>query len=214
MRHVSRIHRVDLDWLFEVFRDDPGIFIKFVKTHEQLADMLTKGSSTQEKWLQLCNLNGIGVLATPVGDQKNVVSPLTSISLKSTLCWNRPPPGLELHGTMSDLVDKSVDTPVKSVETSVDNPDNEATTCHGEDSGGQSPEGVDPKLVTLRASTSSPTLPTPLNPLAKRTLKGSQKDALCPKHLPQVLPAKHSPSRSTISWRSFYEAAKTVGTTV
>ena len=57
LRHVARTHRVDLDWLFERVSKDPGCFIKFVGTKEQLADILTKGSFTAEAWnalLMLC----------------------------------------------------------------------------------------------------------------------------------------------------------------
>ena len=44
MRHVARTHRVDLDWLWERIREDPGIEIKYINTKIQLADILTKGS--------------------------------------------------------------------------------------------------------------------------------------------------------------------------
>ena len=57
LRHVSRTHRVDLDWLFDRINKDPNFYIKFVGTKEQLADVLTKGSFTAEAWntlLQLC----------------------------------------------------------------------------------------------------------------------------------------------------------------
>jgi hypothetical protein len=60
MRHVPRTHRVDLDWLFERIRKDPGIFIKFVGTKEQIADILTKGSFTASQWQALCRLAQIG----------------------------------------------------------------------------------------------------------------------------------------------------------
>ena len=43
LRHVGRTHRVDLDWLFERIMKDPGIFVKYVGTKEQLAGILTKG---------------------------------------------------------------------------------------------------------------------------------------------------------------------------
>ena len=56
MRHVSRTHRVDLDWLFERISKDPGIFIKYVPTKEQIADILTKGSFTADAWSTLCKL--------------------------------------------------------------------------------------------------------------------------------------------------------------
>ena len=42
MRHVSRTHRVALDWLFDRINLDPKIQIKYVDTKNQLADMLTK----------------------------------------------------------------------------------------------------------------------------------------------------------------------------
>ena len=44
MRHITRTHRVDLDWLFERLRTDLGILMKYVNTKKQVADILTKGS--------------------------------------------------------------------------------------------------------------------------------------------------------------------------
>ena len=44
MRHVSRTHRVALDWLFDRINLDPKIQIKYVDTKNLLADILTKGS--------------------------------------------------------------------------------------------------------------------------------------------------------------------------
>ena len=43
MRHVSRTHRVAIDWLFDRINLEPKIQIKYVETKNQLADMLTKG---------------------------------------------------------------------------------------------------------------------------------------------------------------------------
>ena len=43
MRHVSRTHRVALDWLFDRINLDPKIQIKKFDTKNQLADILTKG---------------------------------------------------------------------------------------------------------------------------------------------------------------------------
>ena len=45
MRHVSRTHRVALDWLFDRINLEPKIQIKYIDTKNQLADMLTKGIS-------------------------------------------------------------------------------------------------------------------------------------------------------------------------
>ena len=50
MRHVSRTHRVALDWLFARINLDPKIQIKYVDTKDQLADMLTKGNFTRGEW--------------------------------------------------------------------------------------------------------------------------------------------------------------------
>ena len=58
MRHVSRIHRVALDWLFDRINLDPKIQIKYIDTKNQLADMLTKGNFTRDRWNHLsCLLN-------------------------------------------------------------------------------------------------------------------------------------------------------------
>ena len=43
MRHVSRTHRVALDWLLDRINLDPKIQIRYIDTKHQIADMLTKG---------------------------------------------------------------------------------------------------------------------------------------------------------------------------
>ena len=48
MRHVSRTHRVALDWLFDRINLDPKIQIKYIDTKNQLADRLTKGNFTRD----------------------------------------------------------------------------------------------------------------------------------------------------------------------
>ena len=53
MRHVSRTHRVVLDWLFDLINLDPKIQIKYIDTRNQLADMLTKGNFTRDEWNHL-----------------------------------------------------------------------------------------------------------------------------------------------------------------
>ena len=58
MRHVSRTHRVALDWLFDRINLDPKIQIKYVYTKNQLADTLTKGNFTRDEWNHLlCTFN-------------------------------------------------------------------------------------------------------------------------------------------------------------
>ena len=53
MRHVSRNHRVALDWLFDRINSDPKIQIKYIDTKNQLADILTKGHFTRDEWNHL-----------------------------------------------------------------------------------------------------------------------------------------------------------------
>ena len=60
LRHVPRTHKVDLDWLFERMRDDPGIYLKYVGTKEQIADIFTKGNFSKDAWQSLCRLAQIG----------------------------------------------------------------------------------------------------------------------------------------------------------
>ena len=56
MRHVSRTHRVALDWLFDRINLDPKIQIKYIDTKNQLADILTKGNFTRDEWNRLLTL--------------------------------------------------------------------------------------------------------------------------------------------------------------
>ena len=59
MRHVSRTHRVALDWLFDRIYLDTKIQIKYIDTKNQLADILTKGNFTRDEWNHLLCLFNI-----------------------------------------------------------------------------------------------------------------------------------------------------------
>ena len=59
MRHVSRTHRVALDWLFDRINLDPKIQIKYIDTKNQLADNLNKGNFTRDEWNHLLCLFNI-----------------------------------------------------------------------------------------------------------------------------------------------------------
>ena len=59
MRHVSRTHRVALDWLFDRINLDSKIQIKYIDTKNQLTDILTKGNFTRDEWNHLLNLFNI-----------------------------------------------------------------------------------------------------------------------------------------------------------
>ena len=64
MRHVSRTHRVALDWLFDRINLDPKIQIKYIETKNQLADILTKGNFTRDEWNHLLNLFNISLFSS------------------------------------------------------------------------------------------------------------------------------------------------------
>ena len=66
MRHVSRTHRVALDWLFDRINLDPKIQIKCIDTKNQLADILTKGNFTRDEWNHLLNLFSISQFSSTV----------------------------------------------------------------------------------------------------------------------------------------------------
>ena len=59
MRHVSRTHRVALDWLVDRINLDSKIQIRYLDTKHQLADILTKGNFTCDEWNNLLHLFNI-----------------------------------------------------------------------------------------------------------------------------------------------------------
>ena len=66
MRHVSRTHRVALDWLFDRINLDPKIQIKYIDTKNQLTDILTKGNFTRDGWNHLLCLFNISHFSSTV----------------------------------------------------------------------------------------------------------------------------------------------------
>ena len=53
MRHVSKTHRVALDWFVRSNQCGPMIQIKYTDTRNQLAEMLTQGNFTRDEWNHL-----------------------------------------------------------------------------------------------------------------------------------------------------------------
>ena len=60
LKHLSRTHRVNLDWLSERLRDDPNVYGRYIHTTMQLADLFTKGEFTADTWCNLCTLLRLG----------------------------------------------------------------------------------------------------------------------------------------------------------
>jgi hypothetical protein len=60
MRHVPRTQRIDVDSLLELIHTDQSIWIKYINTKAQLADIFTKGSFSVNTWNDLCKLLQVG----------------------------------------------------------------------------------------------------------------------------------------------------------
>ena len=82
MRHVSRTHRVALDWVFDRINFEPKIQIKYVDTKNQLADILTKGSFSRNEWNHLLCL--FNIMSCPTHSGSHLKSFL-SLRQKSAL---------------------------------------------------------------------------------------------------------------------------------
>ena len=59
VRHVSRTHRVALDWMFGLINLDSKIQVKYIDTKIQVADILTKGNFKRDEWNHLLSLFNI-----------------------------------------------------------------------------------------------------------------------------------------------------------
>ena len=56
LRHLPRTHKIDVDFLFDILRRDPGLQLKYVPTRLQIADILTKGAFTGALWERMLTL--------------------------------------------------------------------------------------------------------------------------------------------------------------
>ena len=83
MRHVSRTHRVALDWLFDRINLDTKIQIKYIDTKNRLADILTKGSFTRDEWNHWLCLFNISHFSSTVCSAANVETISTRIRRKT-----------------------------------------------------------------------------------------------------------------------------------
>ena len=68
MRHVSRTHRVALDWLFDRINLDPKDSNQiYIDPKNQLADILTKGNFTRDEWNHLFTFFNISHFSSTSG---------------------------------------------------------------------------------------------------------------------------------------------------
>ena len=64
MRHVSRTHRVALDWLFDGINLDTQNANQIIDTQNQLADILTNGIFSRDEWNHLLCLFHISLFSS------------------------------------------------------------------------------------------------------------------------------------------------------
>ena len=50
MRHVTRTHAVTLERSFQRINSGPVVFVKYVRSNDPLADLLTKGAFSSQQW--------------------------------------------------------------------------------------------------------------------------------------------------------------------
>ena len=66
MRHVSRTHRVALDWLFDRIQFEPQDPNQIHRHKKQLADILTKGNFTRDEWNYLLSFFNISHFSSTI----------------------------------------------------------------------------------------------------------------------------------------------------
>ena len=66
LMHCGRTHRVNLDWLFERIKKDPGVKVRCCPTKKMIADIFTKGSFNKDAWVNLLDLAQIGKSSEPL----------------------------------------------------------------------------------------------------------------------------------------------------
>ena len=59
LRHVSRTHRICLDWTYEVMQNQ-CVSLKYVNTKYQIADMMTKAFTKKDLWETLLTFSALG----------------------------------------------------------------------------------------------------------------------------------------------------------
>ena len=74
MRHVPRLLRINLDFIFERIQHDDALKLRYVNTKFQAADIFTKGSFTQQTWNFLLELIQVRRATTVTTEQQQQAS--------------------------------------------------------------------------------------------------------------------------------------------
>ena len=87
LRHVQRTHRIVLDWTYDLIRQNDGIWLRYIGTKDQIADLMTKGFLNSTLWSHLCQL--IGVVGVSCEGEAVALTFVSSIDLFSN--FSAPP---------------------------------------------------------------------------------------------------------------------------
>ena len=104
MRHVSRTHKVALDWLFDRINLDPKIQIKYIDATNQLADMLTKGNFTRDEWNHLLCLFNISHFSSTVCSEAMAKKVQRDSGEERVTAKSRPMMSLYCKGSLESLI--------------------------------------------------------------------------------------------------------------
>ena len=143
MRHVSRTHRVALDWLFDRINLDPKIQIKYIDTKNQLADILTKGNFTCDEWNHLLCLFNISHFSSTVCSEAMAKRLQQDSGEERVTAKSRPMMSLIARAT-SNLSPSTSESPGKK---SYESQSPWIAKVEREDRPGQPDMGNDPKTV-------------------------------------------------------------------
>ena len=144
MRHVSRTHRVALDWLFDRINWTQKIQIKYIDTKNQLADILTEGNFTRDEWIHvLCLFNVSHFSPSVCSDAMAKILQQDSGEVRVT-AKSRPMMSL-IARVLSNLSSSTSESPGKK---SYGNQNPWSAKAEGKDRPGRPVVGSDPKTAS------------------------------------------------------------------
>ena len=143
-RHVSRTHRVALDWLFNRINLDPKIQIKYMDTKDQLADILSNGNFTRDEWNHLLCLFNISHFRSTGCSETMVKRSLHDSAEERVTAKSRPM--MNLIARVPSNVSSS--TSARPVKRSYGNQNPWSTIAEKEERSGRLDIGIDRKKAS------------------------------------------------------------------
>ena len=70
LQHCGRTYRINIDWLFERIKKDPGVKVRCCPTKKMIADIFTTGSFSKDAWVNLLDLAQIGKPSKPLATRE------------------------------------------------------------------------------------------------------------------------------------------------